>query len=232
MDEFPLPVAEETSEWRQMFRPNPGWLFALAGMIAAYIIGEFHAPLWLAILTFFVLLITAGFWRWAHLVRRRMIWFWCLLIGYLIIAGILTATLRERTPEQMKTEQTLLGLEYNQQELSSKFPLGYVVFRLDPGDKIEFYKGLSLIENYDFDWSKVEYLSNTEHDFKVQMPDVVPKTPSGGVRIIGNKFGGPKRVGFWFMYYETADFKIVDEVLDVDKNGVVFVIGLMKPRPR
>jgi hypothetical protein len=136
----------------------------------------------------------------------------------------------QEDPAQKKMEQILLGEEYDPTKLATQFPLGYIVFKLKNDDKVVFYKGLSLIESYDFDWDAVSYISNSEDKFQVRMPDVVPKMSSKGVRIVGNQFGGPKRVGFWFMYYETADFRIVDEVLDVDKDGVVFVIGLMKPR--
>src|SRR5690349_16738676 len=56
-----------------------------------------------------------------------------------------------------KMEQILLGQEYGPEKLASQFPIGYVVFQLKNNDKLEFYKGLSMVQNYDFDWSKVKY---------------------------------------------------------------------------
>lgn len=91
---------------------------------------------------------------------------------------------------------------------------------------MEFYRGFSLIEYYDFDWRKVKYLANTSTDFTIQMPDIVEKSPTQRFALTNSTVSGPKRVGWWMTYYSSQPFNAVLGVLDVDKDGVVFVVGL------
>ena len=127
--------------------------------------------------------------------------------------------------EDTRMEQILLNDEYGAQ-LPSQFPIGYVVFKLKYGDKLVFYKGLSLIKDYDFNWSTVKYTGNTDDTFELQMPDIIKRSDYQKFTMAGNKLGGPKRVGWSITYYGSSIFNAVCEVLDTDKDGVVFVIGL------
>jgi hypothetical protein len=57
-------------------------------MIAAYIIDRLNAPLWLAILTLFVLLAAAVVYPWVEKTRKRPVMFWGSLIVYGIFATL------------------------------------------------------------------------------------------------------------------------------------------------
>jgi hypothetical protein len=122
-------------------------------------------------------------------------------------------------------EQLKLGQEYESAKLSAQFPIGYVIFKLEYSDRLVFYKGLSLIENYDFNWDAVKYTENNESSFEIQMPNIV--TRDGRVTMMGNKWGSEKRVGYYSTHHTTPQFKVICEVLDADKDGIVLLIGLM-----
>jgi hypothetical protein len=55
----------------EVLRPNRGWFFAPCGVLAGYIIGELHAPLWLAISTALVLFLAGMFWPWIEKERQH-----------------------------------------------------------------------------------------------------------------------------------------------------------------
>lgn len=219
----------------EIFRPNAGWFLAGAGLIAGYIIGELHAPLWLAVLTFFVFLALAAVWPWVERHRKWRFAFWGFIVGYFLVAAICTAKLRDDAAIRLEKkvdrlqesqDQGLLGQRYSSEALSSRYPTGYVIFSLSYDNRIVFYKGRSATGNYAFDWERVKYLSNTPQTFEVQMPDIQEK--GGPFQAHGNSLGGNKEVGWYMTFYTDGAISVVCEVIDADEKGIVFVIGLMQ----
>src|SRR5258708_36354063 len=83
--------------------------------------------------------------------RRYQIGF--LVCGTLAVALVIVQSIRtSRTQADFASqlERIKLGEEYGA-DLPSKFPLGYVTFKLKRNNRLEFYKGLSAIHDYDFD---------------------------------------------------------------------------------
>jgi hypothetical protein len=124
-------------------------------------------------------------------------------------------------------EQSALGQRYSSEALLSRYPIGYVIFRLDSENRIVFYKNRSQVADYVFDWDKVRYLSNTSTEFEIQPPDISKR--GGGFRMHGNSIGGNKMVGWSVLLFSDRGAKIsaACEILDTDEKGVVFLVGLM-----
>jgi hypothetical protein len=131
---------------------------------------------------------------------------------------------------ERKVDRILLGQQYSMEELTRRYSIGYVIFKLEYKEpRIDFYKTRTQIENYKFDWSKVEYTNNTPESFGLMMPDIQQQVGTK-LSIKRNEFAGPKKVGWSFTYYMARDFAVVCQVLDKDENGIVFLIGLL-PKP-
>jgi len=223
------PAGESSSFWDGVFRPIPARLLAVAGIIGGVIIGDLHSPLWLMVVTFMVFLGCAASWQWIEHHRRREVVFWIFIVLYSTFAVFGTLKLREFSPEEKLLQQISLGQRYGTEALSQQFTIGYVMFSPSYSNQIVFHKGRSDIKNYDFDWSKVKYLPGASDGFfRVQMPDMRPKKGgTGNLTINGFELTGPKQVGWNMVYNSNSDAKSVLEVLDVDQDGIVFVIGLI-----
>jgi hypothetical protein len=145
----------------------------------------------------------------------------------LILVGLGTFYLDAyKVQPDRKIDQLLLGQRYGSEALFSQYPNGYVIFNLSYNDKVVFYKGRSAIDDYDFDWEKVKYLSNTNDSFEVQMPDIKHRGGIGGL-VMSTRVGGPKTVGYrrGFFADRKAGVGMVCEILDTDEKGIVFLIG-------
>ncbi len=104
-------------KWPEFLRPNRGWFIAAAGMIAAYIIERFDAPLWLALAVLVLLLVAAGIHPWVVKNKARHIAFWCVL---LVCAGGVVAKVRvESSQPEPLGKQPAISIMGRTNDLSS-----------------------------------------------------------------------------------------------------------------
>lgn len=91
------------------------------------------------------------------------------------------------------------------------------------------YEGLSVLKNYEVDWSVVKVIQNTKDRIALQLPDL--KRKDGTVGITGVMTGGWKKVGYLgcgSIGNETENLAVCGEILAIRDNGVVFLVNLMR----
>lgn len=131
----------------------------------------------------------------------------------------------DQSQEKLQTtdESLQFELRYESYELASRYP-NHVIFGLTNSDRIVAHKGCSASDGYDFNWNAVKYLSSTLDAFEIQMPDI--HREDGKLSIANTRVRGPKRVGWSMIFYTDGELSVILQILDQDRDGIVFMIGL------
>ncbi len=133
-----------------------------------------------------------------------------------------------------KAEEYVRGLELERSELYKrlrnsidpeallkKYPLGYIVFKLDYKNEVFPYDN-SLISRYDINWNVVQFTKNTDTEIELRLPDIASKEGEGA--FTDAVTGGPKRVGN-LGGAGIGDLLVLGEILEIQKTGIVFLVG-------
>jgi len=121
------------------------------------------------------------------------------------------------------------GYPDDPQKLMRKYPLGYAIFEFDHMNQVIPYEALSLLKNYDVDWSVVKVIQNTNDKIALRLPDL--KRKDGTVGITNVQTGGTKRVGLLgcgMIGNESESLGFCGEILALRENGPLFLVSLQQ----
>ena len=118
----------------------------------------------------------------------------------------------------------LLRQKVDREKLRQKYPLGYLFFELD-GNVVTPYETLSVLGEYQFDWTVVKVIQNTKDRIAIRLPDA--KRKDGSLAISEAMTGGKKQVGN-LGGVSLDDLIVWGERLAIRENGVVFLVGFEK----
>lgn len=147
----------------------------------------------------------------------------------LTVLGVVRAG-KEQEKLQYEIDQMQLGQRWDgYDDLSSRYRIGFVIFKMSNKGKLVFSKGRSCFGDFECDWDKVEYLSNSPDHFEIQLPDIRNKRLA--IKMENAKFGGPKEVGLVQPIQEVGVvgglmYATFCEVLDIDSTGLTLLIGM------
>lgn len=114
-------------------------------------------------------------------------------------------------------------------KLPQKYPLGYAIFEFNYMNQVIPYEGLSVLKNYEVDWSVVKVIQNTKDRIALRLPDLRRKDGTVGITDVMTE--GWKKVGYLGCGYianETDNLSVCGEILAIRDNGVVFLVNLMR----
>jgi len=118
----------------------------------------------------------------------------------------------------------LLRQKVDQEKLRQKYPLGYLIFELN-GNVVIPYETLSVLGEYQFEWTVVKVIQNTKDRIAIRLPDARRK--DGSLAISEAMTGGKKQVGN-LGGVSLGDPIVWGEILAIRENGVVFLVGFEK----
>ena len=98
------------------------------------------------------------------------------------------------------------------------------IFELDENVVIP-YETLSVLGEYQFDWTVVKVIQNTKDRIAIRLPDARRK--DGSLAISEAMTGGKKQVGE-LGGVSLDDLIVWGEILAIRENGVVFLVGFEK----
>jgi hypothetical protein len=109
--------------------------------------------------------------------------------------------------------------------LLRKYPLGYVIFKLDSRNEVFPYVSRSFLTEYTFDWNNVRVMGTDKNIISISLPNIYTK--EGGRVIFDNSgVGVPNRVGpFNAVSFGSERIDLAGEILSITKSGIVFVFG-------
>ena len=127
------------------------------------------------------------------------------------------------------------GYPYDPNKLLQKYPLGYAIFDLTYMNQVIPYEGLSVLKNYEMDWSTVKVIQNTKDRIALQLSDLKRKDGTVGIKDVMT--GGWKKVGYLgcgMIGTETENLAVCGEILAIREDGIVFLVNLMQfpPMPK
>ncbi len=117
-------------------------------------------------------------------------------------------------------------------KLLQKYPLGYAIFDLTYMNQVTPYEGLSVLKNYEVDWSVAKIIQNTKDRVALRLPDLKRKDGTAG--ITDAMTGGWKKVGYLgcvSISTKTEHLGICGEILAIREDGIVFLVNLMQFPP-
>ena len=94
------------------------------------------------------------------------------------------------------------------------------------------YEKLSVLKNYEVDWSVAKVIQNTKDRVALRLPDL--KRKDGTIGITNVMTGGWKKVGYLgcgTIGTETEHLAVCGEILAVREDGIVFLVNLMQLPP-
>ena len=124
------------------------------------------------------------------------------------------------------------GYPDNPSKLLQKYPLGYTIYDLTYVSQVIPYEKLSVLNDYEVDWSQAKVIQNTQDKIALRLPDL--KRKDGRTVISGLLTGGPKKVGplaCGGFRNETGGVAMCGEILGIRDDGIVFLVNLMQFPP-
>jgi hypothetical protein len=124
------------------------------------------------------------------------------------------------------------GYPDNPSKLLQKYPLGYTIYDLTYVSQVIPYEKLSVLNDYEVDWSQAKVIQNTKDRIALRLPDLKRKDGTGV--ITGLSMGGPKKVGplaCGISRTETEGVGLCGEILVIREDGLVFLVNLMQFPP-
>lgn len=124
------------------------------------------------------------------------------------------------------------GYPDNPSKLLQKYPLGYTIYDLTYVSQVTPYEKLSVLDDYEVNWSQAKIIQNTQDKIALRLPDL--KRKDGMTVISGLSTGGPKKVGPLAcsgFRNETGGIGMCGEILAIREDGIVFLVNLMQFPP-
>ena len=124
------------------------------------------------------------------------------------------------------------GYPDNPSKLLQKYPLGYTIYDLTYVSQVTPYEKLSVLNDYEVDWSQAKVIQNAQDRIALRLPDL--KRKDGTTEISGILTGGPKKVGplsCGGFKAEAGGMVMCGEILDIRDDGIVFLVNLMQVPP-
>jgi hypothetical protein len=124
------------------------------------------------------------------------------------------------------------GYPDNPSKLLQKYPLGYTIYDLTYVSQVTPYEKLSVLNDYEVDWSQAKVIQNTQDKIALRLPDL--KRKDGRTVISGLSTGGSKKVGplaCGGFRNETGGIGMCGEIIAIREDGIVFLVNLMEFPP-
>jgi len=118
----------------------------------------------------------------------------------------------------------IIGSRIAQDELRSKYPVGYTIFKIRGEREHQEYE-TQLMDQYKFDWNVAAVTLNTPERIELRLPDILRKDGKRGFTNITT--GGPRRLGN-LGGVSVGGLLMIPEILEIRDDGVVFLVGFLR----
>jgi hypothetical protein len=119
----------------------------------------------------------------------------------------------------------------NPEKLLLKYPLGYVIFYATYSESVFPYETRGEMKGWQIDWT-VFSCHETDDHLDIRPPDVSVNGQHSGFVLLNNAWNIPKRVGAVVGFESMNGVAMAGEVLKINSDGVVFLIGFRRDAAR